>query len=143
VTFHGTYEYAVDDRGRVPLPPRYRDEFRAGVVLVQGQEGCVEVYTIQDYEEQARLYTAEAANTLRGRRQRRGFFARSYDSEMDKQGRILVPQPLRQAAELNSQVVICGRGECLEIWNSEQWERELAAVTDEYDETLESREPDA
>jgi MraZ protein len=141
MTFHGTFDYAIDDRGRVPLPPRYRGEFRAGVVLVQGREGCVEVYTISDYEEQARLYTSEAANTLRGRRLRRGFFARSYDSELDKQGRVLVPQPLRQTAELNAQVVICGRGECLEIWGAEQWAREIEAVNDEYDDTLESMEP--
>jgi MraZ protein len=137
MTFHGTYEYAIDDRGRVPLPPRYRDDFRDGVVLVQGRERCVEVYTIKDYEEEARLYTSEASSTLRGRRLRRGFFARSYDGELDRQGRLLVPQPLRQAAALNGQVVICGRGECLEIWSAEQWAAEMEAVNSEFDEALE------
>ena len=49
MTFRGSYDYAIDDRGRVPLPPRYRDAFREGVILVQGREGCVAVYTVRDY----------------------------------------------------------------------------------------------
>lgn len=141
MTFRGCYDYAIDDRGRVPLPPRYRDAFRDGVVLVQGREGCVEVYTIQDYEKEAQFYTSKAASELHGRRLRRGFFARSWDGELDRQGRLLIPQPLRQWADLNGQVVISGRGECLEIWNAARWAAELEAVTNHYEEALESVEP--
>ena len=142
MTFRGSYDYAIDDRGRVPLPPRYRDAFREGVILVQGREGCVEVYTVRDYEEEAKLYTSEAASKLSGRRLRRGFFARSWDGDLDRQGRLLVPRPFRQWADVDGQVVMAGRGECLEIWSGERWQAELEAVSNEdYEDELESGEP--
>ena len=117
MAFRGTYEYNVDDRGRVAIPARYRHLFGDGVVLVQSPEGCIEIYTVQGYDEMAQLVTSEPATHLKGRRLRRGFFSRSWDSELDKQGRILIPPPLRDSANLDGGVVISGRRECLEVWN--------------------------
>lgn len=138
MAFRGTYEHIIDDRGRVAVPARYRDLFRTGVVLAQGPDGCVEVYTVEDYERVSEFVVSEPPHRRRGRRLRRGFFSRSWDAELDRQGRILIPVPLRQWAGLTGAVVINGRRECLEIWNAERWQAELAAIDQEYQAELES-----
>jgi len=138
MTFRGTYEHTMDDRGRVAIPARYRHLFTEGAVLALGPEGCLEVYTLAGYEAMMSLMTAEPATHLKGRRLRRGFSARSWDAELDRQGRILIPAPLREAAQLNGSVVISGRHECLEIWNPQRWQQELAAVAQAYGPEMES-----
>lgn len=140
MAFRGTFEHSVDDRGRVAIPARYRHLFTEGVVLVQSPEGCVEMYTPEGYDEMSRLVTAEPATHLKGRRLRRGFFARSWDAELDRQGRILIPSPLRESGQLDGVVIISGRRECLEIWNSQRWEQEMREVVEAYPQEMESLE---
>lgn len=138
--FRGTYEYAIDARGRLPIPARYRAAFEEGVVLVQSPDGCVDVYTPDGYDAWASFLTREKPNRQRSRRLRRGFFARSIDVEVDRQGRILVPPFLRQHADLASTVLMVGRGECLEMWDPKRWEAEQALIDEEYEAALESME---
>lgn len=140
--FLGRYEYAMDGRGRVPLPPRYRDVLVLGAVLSQGSpEPCLRLYTAESFEQQAALYTSEPATRRAGRITRHAFFARSFSVELDRQGRILVPGPLRVYAALEGNVVVVGAGEWLEIWNPERFEAEMAVVDDQLESTLESMEP--
>lgn len=138
MAFRGAYEHTVDDRGRVAVPARYRHLFTDGVVLVLSPEGCVEVYTPAGYEQMASLVTTEPPTHVKGRRLRRGFFARSWDAELDRQGRILIPAPLREAAQLNGAVIVSGRHECLEVWNRDRWQQEIGQVGDIYGQELES-----
>ena len=138
MTFRGIYEYVIDDRGRVAIPARYRDLFSPGIVLAQGPDGCVEVYTIEDYERVSEFVLSEPANQHRGRRLRRGFFSLSWDGELDRQGRILIPVPLRQWADLNGPVVVTGRRDCLEIWNADRWQSEKVAIEQEFGGELEA-----
>ncbi len=65
------------------------------------------------------------ATSLVGRRSRRHFDAQSFDSDLDRHGRILIPARFREHANLNGRVVIAGRRECLEIWNPDAWNQEL------------------
>lgn len=124
MAFRGTYEHTVDDRGRVALPARYRQEFLEGVVLTMGQEECIEVYTLSGFAAMSDLVASQPATTVEGRRSRRLFDSQSFDTEVDRQGRVLVPPRFREAATLNGRVIIAGRRECLEIWNPEKWEEE-------------------
>ena len=125
MAFRGFYEHTLDDRGRVAIPARYREEFARGAILTLGEEGCVEVYTPAGFDRMSDDVAAESPTTRNGRRSRRRFDAQSFDTELDRQGRILIPAMFRQLAGLNGGVVIAGRRECLEIWNAERWEREL------------------
>jgi MraZ protein len=140
MAFRGTYEHTVDDRGRVAIPARYRHLFSESAVLTLSPDGCVELYTPEGYEEMAKLITAEPSTHLKGRRLRRGFDGRSWDADLDRQGRILIPGPLREAAQLNGSVVIAGRRECLEIWTRERWAEELGQIAQVYGSELESLE---
>ena len=138
--FRGNYEYTIDDRGRVPLPARYREAFADGIVLAEGLDGCVEVYTQAGYERWAGFVESRGPHQLRARRVRRGVFGSSFDAELDAQGRVLIPARCRQHASLEGPVIIVGRGECLEIWHPQRWEAEEALVDQEYGQDLESME---
>ena len=140
MAFRGTYEHTVDDRGRVAIPARYRHEFAEGIVLTLSPEACVEIYTSQGFNDMANLVTAKPATRLKGRRLRRGFFARSWDAELDRQGRMLIPAQLRETTQLNGAVIINGRRECLEVWSRDRWQEELQQVEEAYAAELESLE---
>lgn len=118
----------MDERGRVPVPPRYRDAFLRGAVLNQGPDPCLRLFTEESFEQQAELYTSQPANQRGARLTRHSFFANSFGVEPDRQGRILVPGPLRTYAALEGAVVVAGAGEWLEIWNPERFDGEMSAA---------------
>lgn len=128
--FYGTYEHAIDERGRIAIPAVYRDEFSGGGVVRVNVEGCIELYTQQGFEEEAqrRLSVEESTRSLSARRTRRSFLAGAYPVDLDKQGRILLPQPVRAMARLNGRASIVGCGDYMEIWEREHWKVEEEAL---------------
>ncbi len=140
--FLGTFDYAMDERGRLPLPPRYREAFRDGIVLSQGSpDKCLRVYTEAAFTALASEYTAESPLHRVGRDLRAVFFSRSVHAELDKQNRILIPGPLREYAGLSAKVLVVGAGEYLEIWSPASYETEMARVDSQLATMLESVEP--
>jgi len=140
--FRGEYVYRMDGRGRLPLPPRFRGAFAGGAVLTQGSpDPCLRLYPQETYDQQASLYMSEPPTRRKGRMIRRAFFGRSFEVELDGQGRILVPGRLRQHAGLDGDVVVVGAAECLEIWSRERWDEEEQAVDENLEAMLESVEP--
>lgn len=132
----------MDDRGRLPLPPLYRDAFREGLVLSQGSpDRCLCLYTLSAFHKQAADHTAEPALRRTGRVLRRSLFARSHPAELDKQNRVLIPQPLREYAGLSGKVLVVGAGEWLEIWAPDAYTAEMALVDEELQRALESVDP--
>jgi MraZ protein len=125
MSFRGSFEYSLDDRGRVAIPAKYRTEFPNNfAVITPSSDGCLQVYPLAAFEEMSEAYAKNPATTLAGRRSRRKFNADAFDAELDRQGRILIPAKLRAQASLNGAVVVVGNYECLEIWNPEAWGRE-------------------
>jgi MraZ protein len=141
VYFLGTFDYAMDERGRVPLPPRYRDAFREGIVLSQGSPDlCLRVYTQTGFSAEAAKFTAQSSMRRKGRDLRKALFSRSHEAELDKQNRVLIPAALREYASLSGKVLVIGAGEWLEIWSPEAYSKEMARVDAELETTLESIE---
>jgi MraZ protein len=138
--FRGTFEHSLDQRGRVAVPARYRDAFAEGGVLTPSPDGCLELYPAAAFDANAASMTAEGPNVQRGRRLRRALYARSWDVELDKQGRILIPQAMRDESQVRDTVVVAGRGECLELWGIERWQEETSAVERDYAANLEAQE---
>lgn len=131
--FYGTFEHAIDERGRVAVPAVYRQEFATGGVVRVSAEGCVELYTHQGFEAEAerRLSAEESTRSRAARRTRRSFLAGAYPVELDRQGRILLPQAIRGGANLNGKAAIVGCGDYMEIWERDSWEREQSALAAE------------
>jgi MraZ protein len=134
VTFYGTFEHTMDERGRVAVPATFRRAFEDGGVLRPAAEGCVELYTNEAFEAetQRRMSGAdESTRTLAARRTRRSFLAEAFQVELDRQGRILIPGPMRTAAGLDGRAVIVGCGDYIELWDQERWAAERAAFAAE------------
>ena len=124
--FLGKHEYSMDERGRVPVPPRFREALMKGIILTQGApDRCVRAYAADGFEEQASLYVNQPVTTREGRVMRRRFFSNAYPAELDRQGRVLIPPLLRQWASLENQVVVVGTGEAIEIWSADGFEAAL------------------
>jgi transcriptional regulator MraZ len=125
----GTHEHTIDDKSRLTLPAKFRRDFEEGVVLTRGIEECLLVYPRRAWEHAfgSRL---DELDPLRGeaRRLQRYFFANMVDDELDKQGRIGIPAPLKEYAKLERDVVVAGVNDHLEIWDRAAWRRELAEV---------------
>ena len=143
--FYGTFEHAIDERGRVAVPAVYRQEFSAGGVVRVSGEGCVELYTHHGFEAEAeRRISAEESTRSRGaRRTRRSFLAGAYPVDLDRQGRVLLPQVIRSGAGLNGRTAIVGCGDYMEIWERESWTREQSALMAEEASTDHSEEGEA
>jgi MraZ protein len=109
----------------VAIPARYRGDFPGRIAIILPlPEGCLQVYPEPAYKEMTEQVRAAPLTTLQGRRLRRRFAGRSFETELDRQGRILIPASTREKLGLNGAVVIVGTEECLEIWPAEGWEEE-------------------
>jgi MraZ protein len=124
--FRGSFEHTLDDRGRVAIPAKYRDQFPNNLaVITPSPEGCLRVFPEVAFQKMSEELASTPATTVEGRRLRRMFDATAFDAELDRQGRILISARLRQHAGLDGTVVVAGNRECLEIWEPGRWEREL------------------
>jgi MraZ protein len=114
----------MDERGRVPVPPRFRDAFLTGVILTQGSpDKCIRIYPMSGFEEKAGLYMEEPVTRRIGRVRRRSFFGTAYPAEIDRQGRVLIPTQLRRWAALDGEVVVVGIGDGIEVWDQQGFDQ--------------------
>jgi MraZ protein len=120
--FFGTYEFTLDDRGRVSVPAQFRHQFENNQGFVTlSDDGCVELYTTEAFKKMHDDIAGKPRTTEEGRLLRRAFYGDTFPVELDRQGRVLIPQSLREEAELEGPVTIVGTGECFEIWNRERY----------------------
>jgi len=138
--FFGEFEYRIDEKGRVPIPPRFRKELKDGVVLRPGIEKCITAYTLPEWKKLAATLTTGSVTRSKLRRLNRSIFATAFSLNIDGQGRIALPIPLRQYAGIEAEVVIAGANNYLELWNKEQWEAEKTISQEQTWQIIESLE---
>ena len=127
--FLGEHQHRIDAQGRVAIPARYREEFRHGIYLSKGLDPCVWVFSPQGWEEWAGAVGAMPLNQRRARVLRELVLGSAYGLDLDRQGRVLVPPPLRRYADLAEEVVIIGGGSFLGLWDRRRWEeQELPSI---------------
>jgi len=139
--FLGEFEYKIDEKGRVPIPPKFRRELkREGMVLTPGIEECIIAYPLAEWKKLAVTLTTGSVTPNKLRRLNRALFATAFSTNIDGQGRIALPLPLRQHAGIEDEVVIAGANNYLELWNKEQWETEKATSQEQAWQIIESLE---
>jgi len=138
--FFGEFEYKIDQKGRVPLPPRFRRDLKDGVVLMPGVEKCIWAYPLTEWKKLAATLTTGSFTPSKLRKLNRAIFATAFYLSIDGQGRIALPIPLREYAEIVDEVVIAGANTYLEIWNIVLWEEEKAASQEQAWQIIESLE---
>lgn len=140
IMFFGEFEYRIDEKGRVPLPPHFREELEEGLVLTPGIEKCVSAYTASEWKKLSESLTTSPLTPAKMRRLNRAIFATAFHIFLDRQGRITLPPTLRQYAEIGNDVVIAGANRYLEIWNKEKWQAEKAESQEQSWQIIESME---
>ncbi len=140
--FFGEFEYKIDEKGRLPLPPKFRGLLKGGVVLAPGIEKCITAYPILEWKKLATVLTSGSVTRSKFRRLSRAIFATAFHLSIDGQGRISLPAPLREYAEITDEVVVAGANSYLELWNKANWEEEKAISQQQAWQIVESLESD-
>lgn len=124
----GRYNHTIDPKGRLSIPSKYRETLGEEFVVSKGMDGCLFVYANEDWKAfEEKLASLPLINT-EARAFARFFLSGAQYVTLDKQGRILMPQDLREFAGLEKDVVLAGMGGRIEIWSLENWEKNSAAV---------------
>jgi len=127
--FLGEFEHTIDEKNRLTLPARFRESFAGGGVVTRGMDGCLYVYTREEWGGlvERRLGALDLLSRD-DRMMQRYFFSAAAELEPDKQGRIMVPPPLLRHAKLGRDVVVAGVYDHLEIWDRAAWREQLQTV---------------
>ncbi len=120
--FLGEYDHTLDERGRVTLPRKIRQELgERDVVLTRGFDTCIFGYDTTAWEKEATKQLETSVTTAEGRALRRYVFAAAEKVEADKVGRVILPTHLKEYAGIQSEVKVIGAGDHFEIWDKKQW----------------------
>jgi MraZ protein len=138
--FYGEFDYKTDDKGRVPVPPRFRNALKDGLVLTVGAEKCITAYTVTEWKKLSASLTSNPLTRSKMRRLNRALFATAFVTRVDGQGRIALPAPLREHAQIADDVVVVGLNTNLEIWNKALWEEEKSISQEQAWQIIESLE---
>ncbi len=120
--FFGTYTPRLDDKGRLFLPAKFRDALAEGLVVTRGQERCLYVWSLEEFEKLTERLRDTSVTNKAARDYVRMFFAGASDETPDKQGRITVPPLLRDYASLTKDCMVIGAMNRIEIWDAGSWQ---------------------
>ena len=129
--FLGEYEHSVDVKGRLAIPSKFRPQLETGLVITRGFVRCLQVYPMDGWQMLSERVSALSLGQAEARQLRRLLFASAFDTELDKQGRILVPAALREYAGIGESAVVAGMNTYFEIWAQDTWQAALAGFTQE------------
>jgi MraZ protein len=128
--FTGEYRHAVDDKGRLAIPVRFRAQLEGGVVLSRWIDGCLAIHTRSGWETLAAKAAGVPVTDPAGRIFERQIFAGAAEVEMDRQGRVLVPAYLREEMGIAGDALVIGVRDHGEIWAPDRWNAYRRDMTD-------------
>lgn len=128
--FFGQYDHTIDEKGRLIIPARYREQLEAGAYITNGFDQNLIVLTASHFETLYQRIIQMSITDLSARQLRRHMFANAALLQFDKTGRILIPQFLRNLAKLDTNVTVVGTGEFFEVWPAERWAKESEQLND-------------
>lgn len=135
--FIGEYQHNLDSKGRVAIPVKYRRDLGAGAIITRGLDRCLFIFGIKEWEILAQKLNAMPFAKADVRAFTRSLLAGAMDVQLDKQGRILIPDYLRSYSNLKKQVVISGAYSRIEIWDTQSWQEYKSKMESSGDEIAE------
>ena len=135
--FLGEHYPKLDDKGRLFLPARFREDLQGGLVITKGQEHALYVFPRQEFVEYTRRFESVPLSNKRARDYVRVLLSGASDELPDRQGRVTIPTTLRQYAGLTKECAVIGAGSRVEIWDSQAWATYRGATEDAYAELSE------
>ena len=122
--FLGEFEHSIDDKSRLAVPARFRGALEEGLVITRGVDRCLVIWDTDSWRAQAERVRTLNPWQADARRMQRHFFSGAVPAQPDKLGRVVIPQFLRAYAQLETDVVVVGLADRIEIWSKAEWERE-------------------
>jgi MraZ protein len=121
--FIGEYQHNIDDKGRLAVPVKFRDDLAKGAVVTRGLDNCLFLYTQEEWEKLATKLASLSIAQANSRAFSRLMLSGAMDVKIDKQGRVVLPDYLRKYAAINKKVVVAGLYNRLEIWDDKIWDQ--------------------
>lgn len=119
--FFGSYEYSVDEKGRVNIPPKFRNDIGDKLYLIKGYEGCISLYKEQDFQRYVSNIQNLPYEKAKVRQHARILLQSVVELSIDKAGRVLLPVKTLKEYEIGRNVLVLGALDHLEIWDVEKW----------------------
>lgn len=119
----GEFSHAIDAKGRLIIPAKFREQLGGRVVITRGMDGCLFGYPLKEWHHLEKQMRQLSLTKKNARAFVRFMYSAATECEFDKQGRVNIPQTLRDHADLTKKCVIVGVSERFEIWNSERWQK--------------------
>ena len=138
--FMGEYNHTIDAKGRLIVPAKFREILGDNVSVTKGLDGCLFVYPNDEWIRFEEKLKSLPLTNKNARQFTRFFLAGAAACEVDKQGRILLPQVLREFASLEKDVVLVGVASRIEIWSRERWDESMNTYDGDMDEVAENME---
>lgn len=129
--FIGEYSHTIDDKGRLAIPAKFRALLKNGGVVTKGLDNCLFLYTKKEWQQIAQRLANLPFNKANDRALARHFLAGAMDLDFDTQGRLNLPEYLRDFASLKKKVIVAGLYNRLEIWNDSAWKTYRAKMDKE------------
>jgi len=133
MAFSGEYQHGIDEKGRLVIPAKYRDDLGIKYMLSKGFEGCLFAYPMNEWSKLEEKLDSLIVFNRRYRDFKRRFFSGSDPCEIDRQGRTLINLEFRSHANLDKEVYIFGAGDHLEIWDKSTWEGYRSGLENDYE----------
>jgi MraZ protein len=133
--FLGTHSPRLDEKGRIILPAKFREELAEGLVLTRGQERCIYVFSQKEFERIHESMREAPLSSKQARDYIRVFLSGASDEVPDKQGRVTIPPALRSYAGLGRELAVIGAGTRAEIWDADAWNEYLTEKESAFSET--------
>jgi MraZ protein len=123
--FLGTHSPRLDEKGRLILPAKFREQLEEGVVVTRGQERCLYVFPVAEFARLADQLRQAPVTSKQARDYLRVFLSGASDEMVDRQGRVTIPTALRTYAGLTRDCAVIGAGQRVEIWDAAAWDSYL------------------
>lgn len=139
--FYGEYEHSIDRKGRLIIPSKFREVLKEHYVekfyITRGLDNCLFLFTEEEWRTQEQRFKSMSFTKAEARRFNRLYFSGACELDCDKQGRVLIPQNLKNFAEIKRDVVIVGVSNRIEIWSKEKWNEFYETSRQTYEEIAE------
>jgi MraZ protein len=133
----GEYKHSVDEKGRLAIPVKFRDVLKAGAIITRGLDKSLFIFSLTEWDTLAKKLIALPLAQGNSRAFARLMLAGAADVKLDQQGRLLVPDYLRDYAGIGKQAVVAGLYNRIEVWNAETWQEYKTKTESASDEIAE------
>lgn len=129
--FVGKYNNSIDSKNRLIVPARFGEELRGKCIIAKALDKCLTIYTMEEWKKFVDKLDELPTSNPNSRRVKRHFHSSAAECDIDKQGRLTIPQELREYAGITKDLITVGSNRTIEVWSREYWEAELDPQTGE------------